>query len=391
MSQQTFAFVVILSTLIDFFVIAAAFFRTAWLGERRDSVEIGLRHVLSAVLITGLIFVIKLTPLTLLGFNLFGVINLIYVDLVILPPAAAITLLGASYLPLREGRRVTVSKSARIFAIGAFVSLLIGVYASWIEPFRLQLETARVPLAPARQGKTTIRIGVIADLQTSRITDYERSAFDRLMALRPDLILMPGDLFQGSERDLEANRADLIALLSRLSAPGGVYFVPGDVDQGHYGLEEILQEAGIRLLVNEAIRLKLGDRQVTIGGVELDVGTGQARETVHQLETASEVDDIRILVAHRPDVALGLKRRSRIDLTVAGHTHGGQIVVPGFGPPMTLSKVPRPVAAGGLHSLLENRLYVSRGVGCERGQAPRIRFLCPPEISLLQLSSNPPK
>ncbi|WP_020466299.1 metallophosphoesterase [Singulisphaera acidiphila] len=348
-------------------------------------------HVLSAVLITGLVFVIKLTPLTLLGFNLFGVINLIYIDLVILPPATAMTILGASYLPLREGRRVTVSKSARIFAAGAFALLPIGLYASWIEPFRLQLETAQVPLAPTRQGKTTIRIGVIADLQTSRITDYERSAFDRLMALRPDLILMPGDLFQGSEKDLEANRADLIALLSQLSAPGGVYFVLGDVDQGHYGLEEILQAAGIRLLVNETTRIKLGDRQVTIGGIELDVSTGQARGTVHQLETDPGVDDVRILVAHRPDVALGLKRRSRIDLTVAGHTHGGQIVIPGFGPPMTLSDVPRPVAAGGLHSLLENRLYVSRGVGCERGQAPRIRFFCPPEISLLQLDNSHPK
>lgn len=58
---------------------------------------------------------------------------------------------------------------------------------------------------------------------------------------------------------------------------------------------------------------------------------------------------------------------------------------------MTLSDVPRPVAAGGLHSLLENRLYVSRGVGCERGQAPRIRFFCPPEISLLQLDNSHPK
>ncbi|SIO61758.1 hypothetical protein SAMN05444166_6847 [Singulisphaera sp. GP187] len=389
MSQQTFALVVIGSTLIDFLVITGVCLGARGFGVRSGSAEIGMKQVLNAVLITALVFMIKLTPLTLLGLNLFGVIHLVYVDLMILPPAAAVALLVASSLPLGEGRRVSVSKPARIFAVGTFALIPIGVYASWIEPFRLQVETTRVPLGPARQGKATFRIGVIADLQTSRITDYERSAFDRLMSLRPDLILMPGDLFQGSEKDLEANRADLIELLSRLSAPGGVYFVLGDVDRGHYGLEEILQSAGVGMLVNEVTRIKLGDRQVTIGGVELDTMTGGARETIHQLETAPGDEDIRILVAHRPDVALGLKRRSRIDLTVAGHTHGGQIVVPGFGPPMTLSDVPRQVAAGGLHSLVDNRLYVSRGVGCERGQAPRIRFFCPPEISILQLSSAP--
>jgi predicted MPP superfamily phosphohydrolase len=47
------------------------------------------------------------------------------------------------------------------------------------------------------------------------------------------------------------------------------------------------------------------------------------------------------------------------------------------------------VAAGGLHAIDGNPIYVSRGVGCERGQAPRIRFFCPPEISLLTLGPEP--
>lgn len=388
MSQQTFALVVAASTLIDFFVMGVALFGQRWVGTRASSWEISLRQVITATLITGVVFVMKLTPLTLVGCNLFGVIHLVYVDLMVLPPAAAIMLLSAASIPWGAGQRLNVTKGARSLAVGAFALVPIGIYASWIEPFRLQLETARVPVDPARQGEGTIRLGVIADLQTSRITDYERSAIDRLMANRPDLILMPGDLFQGTEADLEANRDDLIALLSRLSAPGGVYFVLGDVDRGHYELESILRAAGVRVLVNESTQIKLGDRQVTIGGIELDTSTGQARRTVHELETAPGTEDIRILVAHRPDVVFGLKRQSRIDLTVAGHTHGGQIVVPGFGPPMTLSDVPRSVAAGGLHSLLENWLYVSRGVGCERGQAPRIRFLCPPEITVLELGAN---
>ena len=80
---------------------------------------------------------------------------------------------------------------------------------------------------------------------------------------------------------------------------------------------------------------------------------------------------------------------SRIDLVVAGHTHGGQVVVPGFGPIITLSGVPRAVAAGGLHEMNGNRIYVSRGAGSEQGQAPRIRLFCPPEVSILELVGAP--
>ena len=84
-----------------------------------------------------------------------------------------------------------------------------------------------------------------------------------------------------------------------------------------------------------------------------------------------------------------LKPSSRINLVVAGHTHGGQVVVPGFGPPITLSGVPRAVAAGGLHAMNGNRIYVSRGAGCEQGQAPRIRLFCPPEVSILEVGGTP--
>jgi hypothetical protein len=105
------------------------------------------------------------------------------------------------------------------------------------------------------------------------------------------------------------------------------------------------------------------------------------------LETRDGTEDFRIVLGHRPDVVSNLKANSRVDLVVAGHTHGGQIVVPGFGPLITLSDVPRKVAAGGLHQLQGNAIYVSRGVGCERHQAPRMRFFCPPEISILTIKS----
>jgi predicted MPP superfamily phosphohydrolase len=87
-------------------------------------------------------------------------------------------------------------------------------------------------------------------------------------------------------------------------------------------------------------------------------------------------------MGHRPDFALG---EVDSDLLVAGHTHGGQVRLPFFGPVMTLSNVPRSWAAG-VTKLPGNRtLVVSRGIGMERGGAPELRFLCRPELVVLTI------
>ena len=150
-------------------------------------------------------------------------------------------------------------------------------------------------------------------------------------------------------------------------------------------LTRIIEGTAVRLLVNETVTTRVRDVPLHIGGVELDCGSPAARATMMALSDLGEAGDIRLLLSHVPDVGLLIDESSRIDLVVAGHTHGGQIVIPGFGPPVTFSSVPRDVAAGGLHRLPGCHIYVSRGVGCERGLAPRVRFLCPPEITLLTL------
>ena len=119
-----------------------------------------------------------------------------------------------------------------------------------------------------------------------------------------------------------------------------------------------------------------------IAGLANRASVAVARE----LEALRGDADVRIVMSHAPDTVLAMRGEPRADLIVAGHTHGGQIVVPGFGPPMTLSHVPRHIARGGLHTHAGRAIYVSRGIGLERRQAPRVRLLCPPEISVLTLS-----
>jgi predicted MPP superfamily phosphohydrolase len=88
------------------------------------------------------------------------------------------------------------------------------------------------------------------------------------------------------------------------------------------------------------------------------------------------------LVGHAPDDALGMHRA---DLLLAGHTHGGQVRLPLLGPPITFSRVPRSWASGVSHLPTGATLVMSRGIGVERGNAPPLRFLCRPEIVVIDL------
>jgi len=94
-------------------------------------------------------------------------------------------------------------------------------------------------------------------------------------------------------------------------------------------------------------------------------------------------------VGHSPDFALG---DVRANLLLAGHTHGGQVQLPFIGPLLTVSRVPRRWASGVTHLADDNKaLIVSNGVGMERRHAPRIRFLCPPEVIIIELVPTRPQ
>ncbi|HEY8546798.1 MAG TPA: metallophosphoesterase, partial [Acidimicrobiales bacterium] len=305
------------------------------------------------------------------------------------PPTAAERILGTRKA---EAPR-PAGPLARRVAIALGVVLLlpapVGWYATHVAPHRLRVDRVAVPVDPARTGDDPVRIGVLTDLQTDDPGSYEHDAVDRLLAEEPDLVLLPGDLFQGSRQALDRHLDDMRALLGRITAPHGVYLVRGDVDWFD-AADRLVEGTGITILDDEAVDVTVGDRRLRIGGHRLAYRTPEAAALRDELHTAPEDGTIRILLAHRPDAALHLPPDSRVDLVVAGHTHGGQIAVPGFGPLVTMSDVPRDVAAGGLHELAGNPIYVGTGVGLERGQAPQVRLFTRPSVGILHIASEKP-
>jgi len=305
----------------------------------------------------------------------FGVAHVLWLDIAVVAPLAGATVLLAGW---RDGWAV------RIVGFAGLALAPVAVYASFVEPSRLVDERATVALGPERAGSDPVTIAVLADLQFDRLGDHERAAVDRALAARPDVILLAGDYYHGDAAGFERELPELRRLLARLDAPGGVFAVQGDTDSLS-GAARIFQGTGVRLLVNETAATRVGDRELSIAGLELRHWTGAARRAVAAFERRPGRGDVRIVLAHRPDPVLRLTPASRVDLVVSGHTHGGQVQLPLLGPIATATGVPRTVAAGGLHDLDGRRIYVSRGIGVERGQAPRIRFGAPPEVSVLEL------
>ncbi|MEO1129573.1 MAG: metallophosphoesterase [Planctomycetota bacterium] len=403
-SQPDYLLFIVVSTVIDLVVaIAILFFRLppslqAILPasvRKLISPRLTMGRCIFAAGLTGAVWLIKsIVAFVALDLSVFAIITLAYVHIVISLPLLGVLVLRSGSVEIDGvGTRARATALVRTCALLALLGLPVGVYASFIEPNTIVLERTHVALPGERAGDDLITIAVLSDVQTDRMTEKHLELTERVMALAPDIIIIPGDFYEPSAGldghdwdDFENQEHRFRAFLKGLAAPGGVYFIEGNCEL-QYDARSMLEGTDVVLLDDATTTIKYGDRKILLAGAgyELQSDRGRAfRETLLD-DIESNDDAIVLLVSHVPDSILHLPPDARIDLTIAGHTHGGQVQVPGYGPIFTASDVPRDIAAGGLSEFRGNRIYVSRGVGLERGQAPALRLFCPPEISLITL------
>lgn len=255
--------------------------------------------------------------------------------------------------------------------IGIFaLVLVIAVDAFLIEP--RNLEVTRITLYSEKITEP-VRVALLADIQTDSPGSYEERVLDLVKAENPDLILMAGDYLQIMELDRYQAAVKVLNRLfleADLSPPLGSVAVRGNVDWN--GWDDIFQGLEV-MVVEETKTFDLGP--LTITGVDWLDSEDPALEI-------SGSDKYHIILGHSPNYSLG---EIDGDLLLAGHTHGGQVQLPGIGPILTLSAVPRSWAAGLTEIHPGQFLLVSRGIGLERGHAPRLRFLCHPELIIIDL------
>lgn len=273
-------------------------------------------------------------------------------------------------------RRNFLKLAAAGAAAGLGAAALGAGWATLIEPNWPVVEQIGVtlPRLPARlEG---LRVAQLSDLHISSYTtagDIERAA---ALAMRqsPDVIVLTGDFIW---REVWQYAEELVEPLRTLRAPLGVYAVLGNHDHWEDAAlaTRVLAEAGVTLLLNQAVRLDAG-APLWLAGLD-DVW-----ERKHDMAAAlagAPDDECKLLLVHEPDYA-DEAARYPVDLQLSGHSHGGQINLPGYGRPV-LPYLGRKYPAG-LYQVGPLALYTNRGIGVI---APPVRFNCPPEVTLLTL------
>lgn len=286
----------------------------------------------------------------------------------------------ASFWLYRKSSKAT----SRIAVFVGIALSSVGIDAFLIEPHWLQVTHHEITSSKVDRR---LRIAVVADLQTDSIGDYERHALQSVLDEQPDLILFAGDYLQVYDApSWDEQRDRLNNLLTELdfTAPLGAYAVGGNVD---HALWPTIFTGTQVVTIPETRAIDLPNGKLRLTGLSVP-DSFRTEIIVPAISIAPTVGTVpataafHICLGHAPNFALG---DIHADLLVAGHTHGGQVQLPIIGPLITLSRVSRAWASG-LTDLGDGRhLLVSRGIGMERGDAPRLRFLCRPEIVIIDV------
>jgi predicted MPP superfamily phosphohydrolase len=280
-----------------------------------------------------------------------------------------------------------VTRRARIvLAVAATASLVASGLLGWaviVEPGRLVVRETRVVTARWPAGRPPLRIAVLTDLHVGSFRNGLHRLDEvvaRTNAQGPELIVLLGDFVHGPWSRPIVSMEVIGARLAGLRAPLGVMAVLGNHDWWYDGeqVRAVLEKAGIRVLENDAVPVSNGPRRLWIAGVG-DLWTRPV--DIPKALADVPVEDPVILLTHNPDIFPAVPER--VVLTLAGHTHGGQVALPLFGRPVVPSRFGKRYAYG---VVVEDgrALFVSSGIGTS---IIPVRFRVPPEISMVTLSA----
>ena len=255
-------------------------------------------------------------------------------------------------------------------------------YGAGSEPNDLVLERKTVKLSKLPNAFDGFRIVLLTDLHLHPFTsaDLIRQTVEISNSLKPDLVLLGGDYVCGfAEAALE-----LGPILESLDAKHGVFAVLGNHDhfRGARIVLEGLRRASIPALMNEGVELTIGEASVFLAGIDsVSAGKSNPRAAF----SARKNETLTLVLVHEPDYIDRLRNLVPIDVQLSGHTHGGQVRVPGLGAIIlpTWGKA----YVEGLYRVGSSQVYTSRGIGMV---GLPFRFNCPPEVTEITLAQGEP-
>lgn len=279
---------------------------------------------------------------------------------------------------------------SRLFRLALAVCLLAGTLLATIgwrdtlsEPV---LRRTSLELAGLADGQEPVRIALISDIHVAG-PDMRPERLARIVqqinAERPDVVLIAGDLL-GDDKYLVTRRyspGQAIAPLAGLTAPLGVFVAPGNHD--HWiDMSEIVRATarhGVKLLVNEAVQAG----PLVIGGLDdAHIGVHDVAATMRQME---RLEGGRVMLSHSPDAFPEVPRD--VSLTLAGHTHCGQIAWPWGTAPLTMSRYGQRYACGRVD---EGGKVLITTAGLGTSGIP-LRLFAPPDIWIIDAVPPTPR
>lgn len=223
-------------------------------------------------------------------------------------------------------------------------------------------------LPPALDG---LRVALLTDIHHSALVgaDDVTRAVQLALAERPDLVVLGGDYVTFGDRRFVGPVADLLA---PLQAPHGVFAILGNHDDDK-DMPAALARKGFTVLKDQRTRIGLRGEALELAGIRF--WTRRPAEIARVLRNTR---DTTLLLAHDPR-RLTEAARLNVPAVLAGHTHGGQILLPGVGAVVKAARFP---ILAGLGREQNTSIFVSRGIGTV--YVP-VRFNCPPEVALVTL------
>jgi len=283
-------------------------------------------------------------------------------------------------------RRIFLERTAGVIAAAPFVG---GAYGAFYGRLNLQTPTVPIRLPRLPRAFEGFRIAQLSDIHIGPFMTEEEIRKYAVIAnsLRPDLIALTGDYVTWDP----ATEGPVVAALSVLKAPFGVFGSLGNHDAWAHVQDSItafFRQAGVPILRIERVPFVRGADSLNLIGIDYMTAQPMGRQMeglVHRYlegaERLADPDRVNVLLSHNPNT-FDRAAELGIDLSLAGHTHGGQAALEFISPEIAPSRLVTPYVAGWFGKP-GGQLYVNRGIGTI---GTPIRIGAPPEITLFELT-----
>jgi len=270
-------------------------------------------------------------------------------------------------------KQLLLSKQELIILTLACVGIICIMYGYFVEPYLLSVTHISLKSSKIHSTNRPIRIVQISDLHCDSKPRLEKQLPQTIAKQKPDIIVFTGDAL-----NTPAGLPILQDCLKQLANIAPTYVVKGNWDSRFFTEIERFKNTGVIELDGKPVKLTIANNSVWLAGLPVDTN-----KTVENVMHGIPEDEYRIFLFHYPD-CLEEMARNKIDLYLAGHTHGGQVALPFYGAIITLAATGKKYEAG-LYKMVNTYLYVNRGIGMEGGIAPRVRFCARPEITVIDI------